>query len=104
MISKSKFIFSLFFLILLIGFTSAQIVRDDTFVPVASADVGSAEEGCFVASMASMLASLNHPSIGTEPGPIITALNTDLCHSGGTFPFPMHYVMEAAIGFLISML
>lgn len=91
-------------LVLSISFVSAQWVESPNFVEVSSAQVGSHEEGCFVASMSGMLASLNNPKIGSNPGPIIDSLNKGLCKTGGKFPYPQYDVLVAVLQYLMGAL
>ncbi len=104
MMFKQSFILTLILLVFSISFVSAQWVESPNFVEVSSAQVGSHEEGCFVASMSGMLASLNNPKIGSNPGPIINALNTDLCKTGGKFPYAQYDVLVSVLRYLMGAL
>ncbi|MEK6894032.1 MAG: hypothetical protein AABX10_01055 [Nanoarchaeota archaeon] len=90
---------------LVVAQPASEIVRDETFVPVSSAFVGCRDNGCFVASMTSMLASLNDTQIGTNTTAILSELNVTLVrYNGGNYPFPTYVVVEAAVNFLINLI
>ena len=96
--------FALVLLFASISFSSAQVYESDVFIEFSSAQAGSQSEGCLVASMAGMIASLNEPSIGTNTTRILKGMGPTLCNSGSTFPYPTTTVISAAINFLVTVL
>lgn len=100
------FVFLSLFLLFSFSYVSAQWVEAPDFVEVSSTQAGSLEEGCFLACMSGMLASINHSKIGTNSTPIIEALNKDLrtSSSTGTFPHPQYDVLAAVLRYLTGLL
>ncbi|MBS3083457.1 hypothetical protein J4423_01490 [Candidatus Pacearchaeota archaeon] len=89
-----------FFIAISFTMVSAQIVRDDTFVPVSSAFVGSHDAGCGLACMTSMIASLNDSEIGTNVLEIYQGLEAELpLHP---HPFTTYELTNAVLNFLLS--
>lgn len=105
MMFKLTSFFVLALLVVSISFVSAQWewVETPNFVEVSSEQAGNKEQGCFVANMAGMLASLNNPRIGTNPDPIIDGLRSRICPPD-RWPPNNYDLLSAALHFLVGVL
>jgi hypothetical protein len=102
MMLRKTYIFIFAFLLLFSSFVSAQWIESENFIEVSSAQVGSHSQGCFVASMTGMIASINHPKIGSDPAPIIKSMDKKLCKTGAGWPYPSADVLSAVVQFLVG--
>ncbi|MEK6908641.1 MAG: hypothetical protein AABX23_01160 [Nanoarchaeota archaeon] len=102
---KGIFLFFVF-LIFTSSFVVAQIVRDESFVPVSSTQVGCLDYGCFMACTTSMLASLNDTIIGINVTNIFDELNRTIGPSWTNHNSAprSELVMNAMLNFLVRIL
>lgn len=93
-------------MIFLSSFAFAQVVRDETFVPVSSALIGYPENGCVIACVTGMLVSLNDSRIGVDPRNISSKLNQTI---GPNWGYPQrappgnNLVLNALMKFMINL-
>ena len=100
--SKINLIWILLLFVLFIQVVDAQVVRDETFIPVSAEFCESAEDGCLAACMTSMLASLNDPRIGTDPAEIFNGLKVGMKKYSDAYPYPTQVIINSAISFLMT--
>lgn len=94
---------ALFFLVVSVSLVSAQWVETPVFVEVTSEQAGSEAQGCAVANIAGMIASLENPKIGSNPAPIIEGIRKGLCPPDQWPPQP-YDLYAALLNFLARVL
>lgn len=101
MVFKATSFFVLALFVASVSFVSAQWIETPNFIEVTSEQAGSEAQGCFVANMAGMLASLelhlNNPDI------IIKAMQGKMCRPDN-WPPHNYEVLGAALHVLMRIL